>query len=87
MLWDKHHLHTGLPYQAVVPWPKIYIESTGQEDWIECVYTVEDWLSHRVGPHYVEWAWNMWALHQSNLCGVSFKHQRSVSMFLLRFGV
>ena len=59
-----------LPYTAVVPWP--LVDRNGQPDWIDAIYTVEDWLEHSIGPHYSRWVWSMWTLHQNHLCSVSF---------------
>ena len=73
-----------LPYTAVVPWP--LVERNGQPDWIDAIYTVEDWLDSRIGPHYSRWVWSMWTLHQSHLCSVSFARERDTTLFLLRWG-
>ena len=73
-----------LPYTAVVPWP--VVERNGQLDWIDSVYSVESWLDQYIGPHYTQWVWSMWALHQSHLCSVSFARERDTSLFLLRWG-
>jgi hypothetical protein len=81
MLWDRYPL---LPYTVVVPWPQI--ESGGNIDWIDSVNVVQGWLESNIGPHYVQWVWNMWTLHQSYHCGVSFKLERNCTLFLLRFG-
>ena len=84
MLWDRW---PSLPFHAVAPWP--YIENTrhiGQCDWIEQVNCVESWLESSVGCHYVDWTWDMWTLKQAFYCGVAFKQERSVTLFLLRFG-
>lgn len=72
-----------LPYSATVPWPLIL--RGGQPDWIDSVYTVETWLDHHVGPHYTAWVWNMWTLHQSHLCSVSFARAADTSLFILRW--
>jgi hypothetical protein len=72
-----------LPYSAVVRWP--LVERNGQPDWIDSVYTIEDWLEHSVGPHYVKWVWSMWSLHQSHLCSVSFARPQDSTLFLLRW--
>jgi hypothetical protein len=81
MLWDHY---PQLPYRAQVPWPKIY--TRGNLDWVAGVDMVERWLDHSVGRHWCEWCWNMWALNQSSVCGVSFRWEKSVTLFLLRFG-
>ncbi len=73
-----------LPYPAVVPWP--IIEYHGQPDWVESVHTIESWLDRYSGPHYVAWVWNMWTLHQTHLCSVSFARERDSTLFLLRWG-
>ena len=74
----------NLPYHAQAPWP--LVERNGNCDWIETTRSVEIWLVDCVGPHYTEWAWSMWDSCDSYHCRVSFRHARSVSLFLLRFG-
>jgi hypothetical protein len=83
MLWDKHH--PTLPFHAVAPWPSP-VDKDKQYDWITQVYTVEAWLEQHIGHHYVDWTWDMWSLKQAYYCGVAFKQECSVTMFLLRFG-
>jgi hypothetical protein len=79
-LWD----FPELPYRAVAPWPRI--ERLGQQDWIEQVMTVEQWLELHVGPHYARWGWSMWTLHnQHDLCAVSFAREQDTTLFLLRW--
>ena len=79
-LWDKY---PELPYLAVVPWP--LVETNGQYDWVSSVLCVETWLESRVGPHYVRWTWNMWSLHNNQLCGVGFAREADSTLFLLRW--
>ena len=80
MLWDRY---PEMPYVAVVRWPMV--EYRGQWDFIASVDCVETWLERRIGPHWVRWTWNMWSLHQKDLCGVGFKHEQDVTLFLLRW--
>ena len=82
MLWDRDPI---LPYHAVAPWPHIYYRN--QRDWISSMTSVESWLEQCVGHHCKDWTWTMWTLHQSDLCGVSFRYEPHRSMFLLRFGL
>jgi len=78
-LWD----FPVLPYKAVVPWPQVY--NRGVIDWVQSVDMIEDWLDHNVGPHWAEWTWCMWTLHNPNFCGVSFNRERNCSLFILKF--
>ena len=55
-------------------------------DWVASVEMVETWLDQCVGRHWCEWCWNMWTLEQHKVCGVSFRWEPAVSLFLLRFG-
>ena len=73
-----------LPYHAVAPWPVVI--RSGSVDWVDSVYNMEDWLQTYIGPHYTAWAWSMWTLHQSDLCGVSFARERDTTLFLLKWG-
>ena len=79
-LWDHY---PDLPYKAVVPWPSVVRE--GHQDWIASVDLLESWLETRVGPHWSEWVWSMWSLHNPYMCGVGFKQQRNCTLFLLQF--
>jgi len=79
-LWDT----PVLPHRAVVPWPLVYPHS--DLDWVASVDHIQSWLDTNVGPHWVDWTWSMWALHNPYHCGVSFRHPKHVSLFLLRFG-
>jgi hypothetical protein len=81
MLWDKF---PPMPFHAVAPWP--YWDDPGQWDWVNSVDCVETWLNRFVGQHYVHWAWDMYSLHNPQLCGVGFVRERDVSLFLLKFG-
>jgi len=74
-----------LPYRAVVPWPVVYTQ-TLQQDWMDTVYRVEQWLECQVGPHYQRWVWSMWSLHQTDLCSVSFLRDPDRILFLIRWG-
>jgi hypothetical protein len=82
MLWDRF---PELPYHAWAPWP---VTPPPQLDWVDPIITVQSWLDTHVGAHYVDWTWDMWRLQSPhhNWCGVSFLHQHSVTLFLLRFG-
>jgi hypothetical protein len=79
-LWDRY---PELPYRAVVPWP--VVELNGNLDWIASVDLVETWLEHRIGRHRVEWTWNMWTLHNYDLCSVAFAREADSTLFLLRW--
>ena len=77
------HPALRLPYRAVAPWP--IIEFNGQPDWVQAVCSVEDWLERSVGPHYREWCWDTWTLHNAYLCGVTFRQEKSCTLFLLAY--
>jgi hypothetical protein len=93
MLWDRF---PRLPYHARAPWPSTVVVGAHNNDSdgdpnnnnTTPIITVETWLHTHVGAHYVDWTWDMWHLQSPyhNWCGVSFLHQRSVTLFLLRFG-
>jgi len=80
-LWD----HPCLPYKVCVPWPKCH-DLSGHISWVHSVDLVESWLEQYIGPHWTEWTWAMWSLHNPYYCGVSFSREPSCSLFLLRFG-
>ena len=85
MLWDRW---PSLPFHAVAPWPHVEDpRHIGQRDWVLQVNTVESWLDTNIGPHYVEWTWDMWTLKQAFYCGVAFRREPSVTMFLLRLSL
>ena len=65
------HPALRFPFRAVAPWP--LIEYRGQPDWVEAIYSVEHWLESQIGPHYKEWCWDTWALHQVSLCAVTLQ--------------
>lgn len=78
-LWD----YPVLPYQAVVPWPSVWVN--GHRDWHSASQLVQSWLEFSVGNRYSEWTWSMWMLNSSDLCGVSFRRESMCTLFLLRF--
>lgn len=77
------HPALQLPYVAVARWP--LIERNGQPDWVEAVARVESWLLNCIGPHYAEWCWHTWPQQYIYLCGVSFRQERSCTLFLLAY--
>jgi hypothetical protein len=82
-LWDKY---PELPYQAAVPWPVVYSPETHNQDWVESVALIENWLEDRIGHHWVCWTWTCWSLVEKvNYCGVSFKYDRDRTLFLLQW--
>ena len=66
---------------AVVPWPLSI--SDDQADWINSMWTLENWLNQYVGAHYAEWAY----AQQKNLeywqACIAFKQSRYKTLFLL----
>lgn len=68
-------------HQAVVPWP--WRIQTGQQDWIDSIFTLEDWLNKHVGAHYSEWAYSQQQdLEYWQAC-IAFKRERNKTLFLL----
>jgi len=67
-------------YTATVPWPWVNLN---QQDWIDSLFTLEDWLNQRVGAHYAYWAYGQ----QPNLeywqACIAFKRERDKTLFLL----
>jgi hypothetical protein len=68
-------------YTAVVPWP--WVPISDQSDWIDSLFTLEDWLNRHIGPHYAEWAYSQQQdLEYWQAC-VAFKRERNKTLFLL----
>jgi len=82
MLFDRH---PRLPYYAVVPWPLTTVDGR-QQDWVMACTSVETWLETSVGSHWHHWAWDMFKLDNSKLCGVRFLRESDSVLFLLRWG-
>lgn len=67
-------------YVARVPWPWV---RTGQQDWIDSMFTLEQWLDSYVGPHSVEWAYSRQCDLEYWQANIAFKQERNKTLFLL----
>lgn len=68
-------------FTAVVPWP--WVPISNQADWIDSLFTLEEWLNTRVGPHWAEWAYSQQpGLEYWQAC-VAFRQERMKTLFLL----
>jgi len=74
----------SLPYTATVPWP-VCSCADGQLDWITSVESIELWLDQHVGQHDTHWTWNLWTLHNPDVCSIRFARAGDTTMFLLRW--
>lgn len=83
MLALYDHPALQLPYVARAYWP--LVERNGQPDWIEAVDSVNTWLLRSIGPHYLEWCWHTWPQDRSDRLAVSFRRERSCTLFLLAY--
>ena len=66
---------------AIVPWPWVAVRD--QSDWIDSLFTLEEWLNKRIGPHYAEWAYSQQPQLEYWQACVAFKQERSKTLFLL----
>jgi hypothetical protein len=71
------------PYLASAPWP--LVEVNGFVCWADTVFTVNQWLERAVGPHYLEWSWQLSHCDNPYICTVSFKRPAGSTLFLLKF--
>jgi hypothetical protein len=68
-------------YKAIVPWPKypfLY-----QQDWIDAIDTIESWLNHYCGSHWVNWAYATDQEQQYWEACIAFRRARDRTLFLL----
>jgi hypothetical protein len=68
-------------YVGIAPWP--HIHSNYQHDWVDAINTLEDWLNHRVGEHYKEWAYSTQQDQEYWQACVAFKREKYKTLFLL----
>ena len=65
---------------AVAPWPNL---NQQQQDWVDSMTILEEWLNKYVGAHYAQWAY----AQQQNLeywqACVAFKQAKHKTLFLL----
>jgi hypothetical protein len=78
-------MRSGIYYDfkhiAIVPWP--WVAVSDQSDWIDSLFTLEEWLNTCVGRE--EWAYsNNPQLEYWQAC-VAFKRERNKTLFLLRW--
>ena len=70
----------NFPHMATVPWPWTTIK---QQDWVDSLFTLEDWLNLYVGRHLEEWAYAQQpCLEYTKVC-IAFKQSRYKTLFLL----
>ena len=67
-------------YIATVPWPSLAI---GQQDWINSMTQLEQWLDHYIGQHAVEWAYSRQRDLEYWQASIAFRQERSKTLFLL----
>ncbi len=68
-------------YVATVPWP--HVANDYQQDWVNAIDTLEQWLDRTIGPHYAEWAWARQAETEYWQASIAFKRDRNRTLFLL----
>ena len=66
---------------ALAPWPIDPREY--QQDWINSVDILEQWLNRYVGSHYSEWAFGQNREQEYWHACVAFKQARNKTLFLL----
>jgi len=73
MLKDWHRFQ----YHAAIPWPN----HEYQQDWVNSLIVVEDWLKQCVGARYATWAYSDCDILYN--IGVSFKWDQDRTLFVL----
>lgn len=68
-------------YIATAPWPQVQY----QQDWINRVLSMEDWLEQYVGPHYKRWAWANNSKTTIDQACIAFKYDKHKTLFLLHW--
>jgi len=68
-------------YIARAPWPHIY--HNYQQDWVDAIAELEQWLNRYAGPHYSEWAFGQQQGQEYWHACVAFKRERNKTLFLL----
>jgi len=74
MLVDWHRFQ----FHATVPWPVL---GDTQVDWIQGVYSIEEWLKQCVGPRYTAWAYDDCEILYN--IGVAFRWNEHRTLFVL----
>jgi len=77
MLVDWHRF----PYNAIIPWPN----HEYQQDWVNSLIVVEDWLKQCVGSRYTTWAYADCDILYN--IGVAFKWDQDRTLFVLTWSV
>lgn len=70
--WHKFQFH------ATVPWP---MPATTQVDWVQGLYSVEEWLKQCIGPRYSVWAYDDCEIMYN--IGVAFRWDEHRTLFML----
>lgn len=68
-------------YLAQAPWPHMNIN--GQDDWVDAISELENWLNRFVGPHYAEWAYGQQQTLDYWQACIAFRRERNKTLFLL----
>lgn len=68
-------------YIARAPWPHIYTDY--QDDWVNAVTALEDWLNRYVGAHYSHWAYAQEQEQEYWEACIAFRQARDKTLFLL----
>ena len=89
MTWIPLRQREYFPYTAHALWPGIASNTTPieqQVDWVDAVYTMEEWLEHTVGSRYSQWVWAEHLAITYWHCGVAFQRDQDRTLFLLKWG-
>lgn len=76
----RDYVPDDFEHLAVVPWPWT---TCNQQDWIDSLFTLEDWLNARVGPHYTAWTYSNYPNLEYTQACVAFKYSKHKTLFLL----
>jgi hypothetical protein len=88
MTWIPLSQREYFPYTAHALWPGIVSTTTPVEqqiDWVDAVWTMEEWLEHTVGGRYSRWVWAEHLAITYWHCGVAFHRDQDRTLFLLRW--
>lgn len=66
---------------ALAPWPKQPLAI--QQDWVDAIDTLEQWLERYTGPHLVEWAFGQCQEQQYWEACIAFRREKYKTLFLL----
>lgn len=68
---------------AQAPWPHIY--HNWQQDWVDAIATLEEWLNQYVGGHYSHWAYAQQQNQEYWHACIAFRLARDKTLFLLKW--